>query len=51
MTLDECKKCKYHEVFQYGYVICTCLKFRDQRVIKNESDGTIVLVECPLEKK
>lgn len=50
ITLEDCKKCEYHITNNPGHVVCDYKLIYNQRMTGYNSDGTEVVIVCPLVK-
>jgi len=50
ITLEDCKKCEYHITNNPGHVVCDYKLLYNERMTGYNSDGTEVVIVCPLVK-
>jgi hypothetical protein len=48
MTLDDCRKCKFHTSFQNGQILCKYLSNLDSLAVSENKTETMV-IGCPID--
>lgn len=47
MTLEKCKACKNHILYQQGFVMCDFYKIQEQRITGMKGKDLVYIVNCP----